>query len=92
LQGHPLPADQVHAVQLWREVMSSIATTRWGWRTASTGIAKLQIIERERERSGVELSDPKIALIDLLYHDTSFERGLYYRRQGPWTLTSNGER
>jgi len=44
-------------------------------------IAKLQIIERERERSGVELSDPKIALIDLLYHDTSFERGLYYRRQ-----------
>jgi len=44
-------------------------------------IAKLQIIERERERSGVELSDPKIALIDLLYHDTDFRRGLYYRRQ-----------
>jgi len=28
-----------------------------------TGSAKLQIIDRERERSGVELSDPKIALI-----------------------------
>jgi len=44
-------------------------------------IAKLQIIERERERTGVELNDPKIALIDLLYHDTNYERGLYYRRQ-----------
>ena len=43
-------------------------------------IAKLQIIERERERTGVELSDPKIALIDLLYHDTNLERGLFYRR------------
>ena len=38
-------------------------------------IAKLQIIDRERERSGVDLSDPKIALIDLLYHDTNLDRG-----------------
>jgi len=34
------------------------------------------------------LSDPKIALIDLLYHDTSFERGLYYRRQA--VVITNG--
>jgi proteasome accessory factor A len=81
LQSHPLPADQVHAVQLWREVIEQYRNDPMGLADRVDWIAKLQIIERERERSGVELSDPKIALIDLLYHDTSFERGLYYRRQ-----------
>jgi proteasome accessory factor A len=81
LQGHPLPADQVHAVQLWREVIEQYRNDPMGLADRVDWIAKLQIIERERERTGVELSDPKIALIDLLYHDTSFERGLYYRRQ-----------
>jgi proteasome accessory factor A len=81
LQGHPLPADQVHAVQLWREVIEQYRNDPMGLADRVDWIAKLQIIERERERNGVELSDPKIALIDLLYHDTSFERGLYYRRQ-----------
>ena len=81
LQGHPLPADQVHAVQLWREVIEQYRNDPMGLADRVDWIAKLQIIERERERSGVELNDPKIALIDLLYHDTSFERGLYYRRQ-----------
>jgi len=74
LQGHPLPADQVHAVQLWREVIEQYRNDPMGLADRVDWIAKLQIIERERERSGVELSDPKIALIDLLYHDTSFER------------------
>ena len=81
LQSHPLPADQVHAVQLWREVIEQYRNDPMGLADRVDWIAKLQIIERERERSGVELSDPRIALIDLLYHDTSFERGLYYRRQ-----------
>jgi proteasome accessory factor A len=81
LQGHPLPADQVHAVQLWREVIEQYRNDPMGLADRVDWIAKLQIIERERERSGIELNDPKIALIDLLYHDTSFERGLYYRRQ-----------
>ena len=81
LQGHSLPEDQVHAVTLWREVIEQYRNDPMGLADRVDWIAKLQIIERERERSGVELSDPKIALIDLLYHDTSFERGLYYRRQ-----------
>jgi proteasome accessory factor A len=81
VESHSLPDDQVHAVRLWREVIEQYRNDPMGLADRVDWIAKLQIIERERERSGVELSDPKIALIDLLYHDTSFERGLYYRRQ-----------
>ena len=76
-----MPADQVHAVRLWREVIEQYRSDPMGLADRVDWIAKLQIIERERERSGVELNDPKIALIDLLYHDTDFHRGLYYRRQ-----------
>jgi proteasome accessory factor A len=81
VQQHDMPADQMRAVRLWREVIEQYRTDPMGLADRVDWIAKLQIIERERERSGVELSDPKIALIDLLYHDTNYERGLYYRRQ-----------
>jgi proteasome accessory factor A len=80
VQGRDLPADQVRSVRLWREVIEQYRSDPMGLADRVDWIAKLQIIERERERSGVELSDPKIALIDLLYHDTNFDRGLYYRR------------
>jgi proteasome accessory factor A len=75
-----LPADQVHAVKLWREVIEQYRSDPMALADRVDWIAKLQIIERERERSGVELSDPKIALIDLLFHDTNLDRGLFYRR------------
>ena len=80
IQTHELPPDQVNAVKLWREVIEQYRSDPMGLADRVDWIAKLQIIDRERERSGVELSDPKIALIDLLYHDTHFDRGLYYRR------------
>jgi len=76
-----LPADQVLAVRLWRQMIDDYRADPMSLADRVDWIAKLQIIERERERKGLALSDPKIALIDLLYHDTSVERGLYYRRQ-----------
>lgn len=76
-----VPSDQVFAVKLWRQVLDDyrndpmLLSDRVDW------VAKLQIIEREMERSCISLDDPKIALIDLLYHDTNSSRGLYYRRE-----------
>jgi proteasome accessory factor A len=79
--GRDLPADQVMAVRLWREVIEQYRSDPMLLADRVDWIAKLQIIEREQERSGAKLSDPKVGLIDLLYHDTSYERGLYYRRE-----------
>ena len=81
VQRRDVPADQVLAVQMWREVIEQYRNDPMGLADRVDWIAKLQIIEREQERSGVSLNDPKIALIDLLYHDTSLTRGLYYRHQ-----------
>jgi len=82
VQSHDeLPEDQKHAVQLWREVIEQYRSDPMQLSDRVDWIAKLQIIEREQERSHIQLDDPKIALIDLLYHDTNIDKGLYYRRQ-----------
>jgi proteasome accessory factor A len=42
---------------------------------------KYHLIERYRARHGLALSDPRVALVDLQYHDIDRERGLFYRLQ-----------
>jgi proteasome accessory factor A len=41
-------------------------------------VAKHVLVERYRARHGFPLSHPKLALIDLAYHDVNRRRGLYY--------------
>ena len=52
--------------ELWREI---------DW------IAKRRLIDEYRQRSALALTDPKVAMIDLLYHDINPARGLFYRLQ-----------
>jgi Pup amidohydrolase len=42
-------------------------------------VAKYRLVEGYRQRDGLEWDDPKLALIDLQYHDVRSDRGLYYR-------------
>jgi len=82
VQSHDeLPEDQKNAVRLWREVIEQYRSDPMQLSDRVDWIAKLQIIEHEQTRSHIKLDDPKIALIDLLYHDTNVDKGLYYRRQ-----------
>jgi proteasome accessory factor A len=41
-------------------------------------VAKYMLIEKYRAKNGMTLSHPRIALMDLAYHDVNRERGLYY--------------
>jgi proteasome accessory factor A len=41
-------------------------------------VMKHQLIERYRAKHGLSLSSPRVAQIDLAYHDVSRRRGLYY--------------
>ena len=42
-------------------------------------VTKHQLIEGYRARHGLPLGHPKVALLDLQYHDVNRTRGLYYR-------------
>ena len=76
-----VPTDQVLAVRYWREVIEQFRRDPLQLADRVDWIAKWQMMDREQTRSGLALNHPKIALIDLLYHDISLERGLYYRAQ-----------
>jgi proteasome accessory factor A len=41
-------------------------------------IAKRKLVESYRARQGLSLAHPRIALMDLAYHDVNRSRGLYY--------------
>jgi proteasome accessory factor A len=41
-------------------------------------VSKYVLVERYRAKNGLPLSHPRIALMDLAYHDVNRERGLYY--------------
>jgi proteasome accessory factor A len=44
-------------------------------------VMKYTLIERYRERHGLSWGDPRVAQLDLAYHDINRERGLYYLLQ-----------
>ena len=41
-------------------------------------VAKYLLVERYRAKHGLALGSPRVALMDLAYHDVNRERGLYY--------------
>jgi proteasome accessory factor A len=76
---HELPADQARALPLWRETLETYRRNPLELSDRIDWIAKLQLIERSAGRKGVALDSPQLALLDLLYHDTNPERGLYFQ-------------
>ena len=66
-------------LQLWQRVLSAIETDNLGSiATEVDWVAKLQLIERYQDRHDLPLSSPRIAQIDLAYHDVDRKRGLYH--------------
>jgi proteasome accessory factor A len=49
-----------------------------GLATKVDWVAKWQLVERYRAKHGLPLGHPRIALMDLAYHDVNRDRGLYY--------------
>jgi len=73
-----LPPDEDQALTMWEHVMGHLRTDpEVLWRECDW-VAKRRIIEAYCQRHGLGLQDPKVALIDLAYHDIDRDRGLYY--------------
>jgi len=74
-----LPEDQRMALPVWRETLETYQRSPLELVDRVDWIAKLQLIERASARDGLTLDSPKLALLDLLYHDTDPRRGLYHQ-------------
>jgi proteasome accessory factor A len=69
-------------LELWERTLEAIRTEDWSKVDREIDwVMKYQLIERYRARNGLEMSHPRVAQIDLAYHDIHRRRGLYYLLQ-----------
>jgi proteasome accessory factor A len=69
------------ALGMWEHCLKGIEKDPDSLDRECDWVIKRRLIESYRERHGLPLTHPKVALMDLQYHDVSRERGLYYRLQ-----------
>ena len=69
------------ALEMWEHCMTGLASDPWSMDRECDWVIKHRLIERYREHHQLALGHPKVALIDLQYHDVNTERGLFYKLQ-----------
>jgi proteasome accessory factor A len=69
------------ALDMWEHCVTGLASDPWSMERECDWVIKHHLIERYRERNQLSLGHPKIALIDLQYHDVNTQRGLFYKLQ-----------
>jgi len=76
-----LNPEEKMALEAWEHAVTTIERDPLALDTGCDWVIKHNLIESYRERHGLSLSDPQVALVDLQYHDISRDRGLFYRMQ-----------
>jgi proteasome accessory factor A len=77
-RGGDAVAKQV--IELWGRTLEAVETQNFELVDREIDwITKYTLIERFRERHQLPLASPRVAEVDLKYHDIHRERGLYYR-------------
>ncbi|MBO0729922.1 MAG: Pup--protein ligase [Acidimicrobiaceae bacterium] len=69
------------ALAMWGHCLEGIEKDPWSLDRECDWVIKHSLIEHFRERESVALAHPKVALMDLQYHDVSRDRGLFYKVQ-----------
>jgi proteasome accessory factor A len=80
-EHHDLNPLETRALQMWEHCLSTIENDPLKLDRECDWVIKHKLIEAFRERHHVGLADPKVALVDLQYHDVNRNRGLFYRMQ-----------
>jgi proteasome accessory factor A len=69
------------ALGMWEQALTTIEHDPLGQDREADWVMKYKLIEAYRERHGLELTDAKVSLLDLQYHDINRTRGVFYRMQ-----------
>ena len=76
-----LDPQEKQALQMWEHCLTQIANDPLNLTRECDWVMKHHLIEAYRERHGLALSDSRVALLDLQYHDVNRSRSLFYRMQ-----------
>jgi proteasome accessory factor PafA2 len=72
-------AENGEVLQWWEMILSGIEDDPMSLHRELDWVAKYRMLEAYRARDNLDWRSPKLAMIDLQYHDVRRERGLYYR-------------
>ena len=71
-----VPAWAVDVMTRWEETLSAIEDDPRKLERQLDWVAKLSTLSRYRDKHGLEWNDPKLALLDLQYHDVRLDKGI----------------
>ena len=74
-------AEEDQVLAMWEHCLTGIERDPLSLDRECDWVAKYHLVEAYRGRHGLALSDPRVLLLDLQYHDVDRQRGLYYRMQ-----------
>jgi proteasome accessory factor A len=69
------------ALGMWEHCLTALAKDPLSLSRECDWVIKHHLVEAYRDRHDLPLTHPKVALMDLQYHDVNRERGLFYRMQ-----------
>jgi proteasome accessory factor A len=73
-----LSPEEKQSLQMWEHCITNLKSDPLVLSRECDWVTKYHLIESFKAKQSLSLSDPKIALIDLQYHDVSRSRGLFY--------------
>ncbi len=80
-ETHELSILEKQALDMWEHCLTALKTDPLSLDREIDWVIKYHLIEAYRAKHDIPLTHPKIALMDLQYHDINRERGLFYRMQ-----------
>jgi proteasome accessory factor A len=72
---------ETKALGMWEHCLTQLEKDPLGLDRECDWVMKHNLIEAYRDRHDIPLSDARVALMDLQYHDVNRQRGLFYRLQ-----------
>ena len=72
------PPQVQRAVDRWEHLLTGLEKDPMTLDREVDWVMKYRLLERYSETRGVPLSDPRLSMMDLAYHDVDRTRGLYY--------------
>ena len=73
--------EEKTTLEMWEHCLTTLADDPMKLDRECDWVIKAHLIEAYRERHGCDLADPRVALLDLQYHDVDRQRGVFYKMQ-----------
>jgi len=80
-ESHDMQPQEKQALQMWEHVMTGLENDPLSLGREIDWVTKYNLVEAYRERDDLTLAHPRLALIDLQFHDINRSRSVFYKLQ-----------